>query len=161
MPRLLIAGLKKALLMEDDAEKPVGNINYEDYNVDHNVEYNLYEDLKHKRPYGFRMGQDDIIRINTWQDMFVKTCEIFMELDEIKFMDFENIDKMNGKKKKYYSTHKDGMILPMSINGKLYVEGNGSSNAHRNRVLKILNEFDYNVDKYKIFLRADYTEIHR
>lgn len=146
---------------EDEAVKNEGNINYEDYNVDHNIKYNLYEDLKHKRPYGFRMGDDEIIRISTWQDMFVKTCEILMEYDEKRFMDFEFIDKMNGKKKKYYSTSKNGMTIPLLINGKLYVEGNGSSNAHRNRVLKMLNEFDYNVDKYKIFLRADYSEIHR
>lgn len=152
---------EESITSETD-EKETSNIpNYEDYLVDHKVEYNLYEDLKHKRPYGFRMGNDEVINISTWREMFVKTCEIFMDLDPTKFMEFEHKKKMNGNKKKYFSTNKDGMLIPILINGKIYVEGHGSSNGHRNRVLKVLNEFNYNINKFKIFLRADYSDIHK
>lgn len=145
---------------QNDKKKPFIP-NYEDYYVDQNVEYDLYQNLKHKRPYGFRMDNDEIIRIDTWRDMFVKTCEIFLEFDEGKFMSFEHNKKMNGRKVKYFSTSKEGMLNPILVNEKIFVEGHGSSNGHRNRVLKILNAFNYSIDKYKIYLRADYSEMRR
>ncbi len=113
----------------DDTDKVKGKStpNYEDYRVDSNIEHNLYEDFTHIRPYGFKFLSDKIIPVKTWQEMFTKTCEILMDIDEQKFLKFENAPKMNGKKRKYFSKEIINMINPIKIRGKIYIEANMSS----------------------------------
>ncbi|WP_260441043.1 hypothetical protein [Parageobacillus thermoglucosidasius] len=91
----------------------------------------------------------------------IKTCEILMEMDEEKFLSFENLETMNGKKRKYFSTDPNGMREPMDIKGKIYVETLMSSNGFRNLVIKLLKEYNLKISDYKIYLRADYSELNQ
>jgi hypothetical protein len=135
--------------------------NYADYLVDPNVEHTLYEDYTHRRPCAFSMNNGPRIEVSTWKEMLIKTCEILMEMDEEKFLSFENLETMNGKKRKYFSTDPNGMREPMDIKGKIYVETLMSSNGFRNLVIKLLKEYNLKISDYKIYLRADYSELNQ
>lgn len=146
--------------IDEESEKRVIP-NYADYYVDTNVEHTLYEDYTHKRPWAFRMNEQNIIQVSTWKEMLIKTCELLMAVDEEKIMGFENLDRMNGRKRKYFSAVEDNMKEPMSVNGKVFVETHMNSNGFRNLIIKLLKEYDFKVSEFKIYLKADYTTMSK
>ena len=42
----------------------------------------------------------------------------------------------------------------------IYVETNLSANGIRNLLIKILNKYNIKLSDYKIYLKADYSELH-
>lgn len=146
--------------IDEDAEKRVIP-NYADYYVDTNVEHTLYEDYTHKRPWAFRINNQSIIQVSTWKEMLIKTCELLMVVDEEKIMSFEYLERMNGRKRTYFSTDNSSMVEPTLVNKKIYVETHMNSNGFRNLIMKILQEFDFKVSEFKIYLRADYTNMNK
>lgn len=73
---------------ESNDEIKEGTPNYEDYKVDNNVEHTLYENFQHKRPYGFMVNDDKLIKVNSWKEMNVKTCYMLYTIDKEKFHSF-------------------------------------------------------------------------
>lgn len=144
---------------EADEEKEIPD--YDKYTIDKNIEYSLYENFTHKRPYGFKLLDDRLIRVKTWQEMLIKVCESLIEVDEKKIIGFEELEHMNGKKKKYFSSKSKGMRNPKRVANKIYVETNQSANSIRNLLIKILKEYGLKTGDLKIYLRADYTEINK
>lgn len=145
---------------EETEQKTIPN--YEEYVVDHHVEHTLYDDFTHKRPYAFKINNNhQIVKVKTWKDMLIKTCEILLALDEKKFLNFEDAKDMNGKKTKYFSTISDGMRNPRKIGDKIYVETNQSANSIRNLIIKLLRAYNLKINEYKVFFRADYTNLQR
>ena len=108
--------------------------------MDNEVEHTLYENFTHIRPYGFKINSSELVEVKTWQDMMLKTCEMFLSIDAEKFLRFENNKTMNGKKNKYFSTKKDGLRKPEKVADKIYIETNMSGNSIRNLIVKILKE---------------------
>lgn len=141
-------------------EKAPYESNYSDYLVDEKMEHSLYEDFTHKRPYGFRLGEQKIVEASTWQGILIKTIEVFMAIDEEKFREFEHDPTMNGRKRPYFSTKKSMMRKPKLINEKIYVETNINANSVRNLLVKLLKKYGYKTNDFKIYLRADYTDRH-
>lgn len=148
-------------LSEKDEEEDKIIPDYDAYLVDKSVEYSLYENFTHKRPYAFKLLENQSIMAKTWQEMLVKVCESLMEVDEEKLMNFEHLKHMNGKKKKYFSIKSEGMRSPKVIANKVYVETNQSANSIRNLLIKILKEYGISTSGFKIYLRADYSEINK
>lgn len=144
---------------DEDSEKDLIP-NYEEYIVDTKVEHTLYENFTHKRPYGFKLNDRKIVEVRTWQDMLIKTCEILIMIDEKKFLDFENNNSMNGKKIKYFSINPENMRKPKIVNNKIYVEMNQSGNAIRNLIIKLLKEYNFKINEYKVYFRADYSNLN-
>jgi hypothetical protein len=144
---------------EDTGKKTIPN--YADYIVDHNIEHTLYENLTHKRPFAFRINDSQLIEVKTWQEMFIRTCEFLIAVDENKFISFENNPKMNGKKNKYFSTNPSGMRKPIAVSDRIYVETNQSANGFRNLIINLLKEYNFKINEYKIYLSADYTELNK
>ena len=144
---------------EEYEEKEIPD--YDKYTIDKNIEYSLYENFTHKRPYAFKLLDDRIIRVKTWQEMLIKVCERLIEVDEKKIIGFEELEHMNGKKKKYFSSKSKGMRNPKRVANKIYVETNQSANSIRNLLIKILKEYGLKTGDLKIYLRADYTEINK
>ena len=134
--------------------------NYEDYKIDSSVEHSLDEDFTHIRPYGFKFLSDEIVNIRTWKDMLIKTSEILMDIDEQKFVNFENLPKMNGKRRKHFSKRKDDMRNPAGVRGKIYLETNMDSNGLRKLVIKLLKEYGFTKEDYKVYFAADYTDLN-
>ena len=133
--------------------------NYNEYLVDNNIEHSLYENFTHIRPYGFKMQNGQIIEVKTWQELLIKTCQICMEKDLNKFVNFQNDKKMNGKKNKYFSVNESDMRKPEFLGNGMYVETNMSGNGIRNLILKMIKEYGMKINDYKVYFRADYTQI--
>lgn len=150
-------------IIDEEQEEKAARIlpDYSAYSVNTEVEHTLYEDFTHKRPHGFRINDETVIEVKTWKEMLFKTCELLMALDEEKFMSFENKEYMNGKKRKHFSTNPGGMVDPKLVNHKMYVETNINANGIRNLLLKLLKEYGFKVSEFKIYLRADYTDLHK
>ena len=152
------------LAIKEEINENIGNKilpNYDEYTVDNKVEHTLYENFTHIRPFGFRIDGTELIEVKTWQEVFLKTCELLLYKDEKKFVQFENKPNMNGKKNKYFSVSVKGMRKPEMISNKIYVETNMSSNSIRNIIVKMLREYDIKVNDFKLYFRADYTNINK
>ncbi|WP_152642975.1 hypothetical protein [Bacillus alveayuensis] len=144
---------------EDETTKHPAR-NYSQYEVDSNVEHTLYENLTHIRPYGFKINEHHIVKVKTWKEMLVKTCEFLIAIDEEKFLNFENVGYMNGKKNKYFSIDPRLLRKPEKVANKIYVETNMSSNSIRNLLIKLLKEYNFKVNEFKVYFRADYTALN-
>lgn len=135
--------------------------NYTDYVVDHNIEHTLYDDFTYKRPYAFRINAHQLVKVKTWQDMLIQTCEFLLVVDERKFLNFEYSKEMQGKKNKYFSVEPDKMRQPRKIGDKIYVETNQSANSIRNLIIKLLKAYNFKITEYKVFFRADYANLNK
>lgn len=145
--------------IEEKYEKSI--LNYSDYLVDTEVEHNLYEDLTHKRPYAFKI-EETTIGIKDWKGALVETINYLAKKDPSIVRSFVDDSKMNGKKVIYFSRVK----LPTMRSAReiklanIYVETNLSANGIRNLLIKMLNKYNIKLSDYKIYLKADYSELH-
>ncbi|WP_195468137.1 hypothetical protein [Clostridium sp. D43t1_170807_H7] len=135
--------------------------NYSDYLVDTEVEHNLYEDLTHKRPCAFKI-EGTRVEIKDWKGALVKTIDYLAKKDPSIVRSFVDDSKMNGKKVIYFSRVKlptmRAVVEIKSVN--IYVTTNLSANGIRNLLIKILNKYNIRLSDYKIYLKADYSELH-
>lgn len=136
--------------------------NYMEYLVDTEVEYTLYEDFTHKRPCAFKI-EGEKIEAKDWKDTLVKTMDYLAKKDAEILKSFVDSPKMNGKKVIYFSRVKlPTMRAPRKMDSlELYIETNQSANSIRNIIIKALNRYNIKLNNYKIYLRADYSELHR
>jgi len=135
--------------------------NYEQYRVDNTIEHTLKEDFTHKRPNSFKIGDEYTSIVNTWQEMLLDTCKYLIKLDYEKFKKITKKPTLNGRKSVYFSIDKNIMRKPVCIGGGIYVESNMSANAIRNLILKLLKEFNIPTNSFKVYLKADYTNLRQ
>ena len=135
--------------------------NYSDYSVDTEVEHNLYEDLTHKRPCAFKI-EGTRVEIKDWKGALVQTINYLAKKDPSIVRSFVDDSKMNGKKVIYFSRVKlPTMRAAREIkSANIYVETNLSANGIRNLLIKMLNKYNIKLSDYKIYLKADYSELH-
>lgn len=135
--------------------------NYEQYRVDNTIEHTLKEDFTHKRPSSFKIDDKYTSIINTWQEMLLDTCKYLIKLDEEKFKQITKKPRLNGRKSIYFSVDKKVMRKPVCIGSGIYVESNMSANGIRNLILKLLKEFNIPTNSFKVYLKADYTNLNK
>lgn len=134
---------------------------YEQYRVDNKIEYTLYENLTNKRPFAFELGCTKVL-VKTWQGMLLKTVEILSSRDQVKMQSFATDKKMNGRKTCYFSiSGQNNMRKPVKIsNAEFFVETNQSANSIRNLIIRMLQRYNIKMNDFKIYLLADYSELH-
>jgi len=121
--------LDENLTIEEKEEKEIQN--YNEYLVDSNVQYTLFEDFTHKRPAAFELNGEKH-NAREWKDVLLQTCNIISN---------------------------DIIRAPIKIhNLDLYVSKKQSANSTRNIIIHILREYKISVSAFKIYLRADYSE---
>lgn len=163
-----ILSIKQSLELEDVSDFPESRIeeaknlpNYEDYYVDTNIPHTLYENLAHKRPFAFELNAKRV-EVKTWVEVLLGTCEILINYDFNIFSRFESDSKMNGKKSKYFSANPNMLRKPVKLEkADLFIETNMSANSIRNLIIKMLQKYGVKSSEFIIFLRADYTELHK
>lgn len=135
--------------------------NYDEYTEDNKVEHSLYENFTHIRPFGFKINNSSLIEGKTWQEVLIRTSEFLLNKDKTKFLSFENNKNMNGKKNRYFSCKPEGIRKPELVESNIYIETNMSGNAIRNLIIKMLKQYGIKVSDYKIYFRADYSNLSR
>lgn len=145
--------------IEESDEKDIPN--YNDFLVDNKVEHTLYEDYTHKRPCAFSI-EGNYIEVNDWKNVLVETLNYLGNKNRAVLDSFVDDRKMNGKKVIYFAKNEASIKrAPRKIDsGNIYVETNQSANSIRTLLIKVLNKCNINISQYKIFLRADYSELH-
>lgn len=145
----------------DDDIKEKNFPNYNDYLVDTNVEHNLYEDLTHKRPCAFKI-ENKRIEIKDWKGVLIETIKYLSIKDPSILKTFVDNPKMNGKKVIYFSkSNLPVMRAPRKIDSaNIYIETNLSANGIRNLLVKVLGKYNIKLNDYKIYLKADYSDLH-
>lgn len=136
--------------------------NYSEYEVDYTVVHTLHENYIYKRPYAFELkGRKE--RTTEWKKMLLETCNILADINPTIITEFPNNPKLNGRKSKYFLTGNPGsMRAPRKLRKlNMYVETNFSANDIRNLIIKMLNQYKIPLSEYRIYLRADYTELHK
>ena len=134
---------------------------YDSLRVDQNIPYTLYDDYTHKRPaafaiFGVRQNAKD------WREVLIRTCEILAEKDIVKFNTFVNDKTMQGRKVQYFSKDPKGIREPRKVKGtEVYVMTNMSANSIRNVIERMLRKYSIKINDYKLYLKADYTSLHR
>lgn len=92
--------------------------------------------------------------------MFTKTCELLIAVDEKRFDGFEYNPKMNGKRSKYFTSDESLLWKPVKLRN-VYIETAISANDIRNLIVKMLQEYGFKIHEFKVYLRADYTDLHK
>lgn len=149
--------------MDDDKERK----NLPDYAscvIDSTIPHTLYEDFTHTKACGFEFNGIKYESKNM-RDVMVTLCEILADEDKNKMISFINDPTMQGRKAPYFS---NTLIAEDNVNknekvGNLdvYVWVNLSCNQIRNVIRRILKKYNYKFDDFKIYLRADYTDLHK
>lgn len=135
--------------------------NYSDYLVDTEIEHSLYESLTYKRPCGFEI-EGKKFEVKDWKGCLIETINYLAKKNPSVIRDFVNDPKMNGKKRIYFSKNKPSvMISPREVKeANIYVETNLSANSIRNLLIKILKKYNIQLCNYKLYIKADYSELH-
>jgi hypothetical protein len=144
----------------DDLEKVFPN--YNEYEVDKTVVHTLHENYVHKRPYAFELkGQR--IHVRQWKKMLMETCNIMVDIDPGLIAEFPYIQKLNGRRTQYFTVkNPELMRSPRKLKKiEMYVETNFSANVIRDLIKKIIGYYKIPLSEFKIYLRADYTKLHK
>ncbi|WP_027127961.1 hypothetical protein [Fusobacterium perfoetens] len=155
--------LDKRLELDEEIKEAseVNNLkDYDKYRVDENEKHSLYEIFRHKRPCAFII-ENKRIEANSWKEVLINTCEYLGEKDSRILSKIVKEEKIKGRKRSLLSTNKKDMYGPEYL--KLvdgYVETNLSADGIRNLIKKLLKEYNIQLTKYFVFLRADYTELN-
>lgn len=149
---------------QQDNEQEIENRklpNYSYYIVDCDIPYGLYEDFTHKCPAAFSISGNKF-EARQWKDVLVLTCEELVKRDTQRFLGFCTDPSMQGKKANYFLNNSEGMRKPVKLkNLDIYIETNMSANQIRNVIAKLLRKYGIRITDYIIFLRADYTDLHK
>lgn len=132
--------------------------NYNEYAVDPEEPHSLEEDFRFKRPHAFSIGKyyDEA---STWKEILIRTCEYLNKLNPEKFESFADDESMQWGETYNFSRDKDLIREPQLINGsKVYVEVAKGSIGARQMIIKMLGSYNIDIDNYKVYLRADYSE---
>ena len=68
---------------------------------------------------------------------------------------------MNGELRDYFSKDSSNIILPIKIMDKIYITTSKSANGYSRLIVKMLKEYDYDIDEYKLYYIADYSPLHK
>ncbi|MEW5920809.1 MAG: hypothetical protein AB1796_07675 [Bacillota bacterium] len=143
----------------DNIEKQ--NPNYDEYSTDRTTAYTLFENYTYKRPHAFEMI-NQTVNVRDWKDMLMETCKKLTKINKDLILRFPDDPKFNGKKISYFSDKPETMRSPRRIETlDLFVETNFSANHIRNLIIKMLNHYGIPLSEYKIYLRADYSPLHK
>ena len=145
-------------LDEIDEQKTIPN--YSDYVVDSSIPHTLYEDFTHKKVIAFSFNNNRYAA-KDWKDLLLQTCDLLAEIDATKFSEFIDDPVMKGRKVSYFSRKYVDRKNEKMKNIDIYVWTNLSANSIRNLIRKLLRKFDIKLTDYYVYLRADYTPLHK
>ena len=162
---LLFANEENAEEEDIEDNKEIRDLpDYSSYVIDSTLPHTLYEDFTHKKACGFEFNGIKYDAKNM-KDVMVTLCEILADEDKDKMIGFIGDPTMQGRKASYFSNK---LIVEDNVNknekiGNLdvYVWVNLSCNQIKNVIKRMLKKYNYKFDDFKIYLRADYTDLHK
>lgn len=143
--------------LDDDETEPV---NYALYEVDKNVPHPLHENFLHKKICAFSyMGTR--YTVSNWKNALVLICNLLAKENPIGFSRILSEYKFKGRKVSYFVNRSIPGKTEKINNTNTYVWVNLSANAIADLMADTLEYFGKNVNDFSVFLRADYTPLHK
>lgn len=151
--------------VEEDILEEQKNIpDYKEYVVDDSAPHSLYEDYTHKKAKAFSINGKRY-EVRDWKDMLMQTCELLVSIDSEKFYSLIDDPVMRGRKNFYFGHEMvetdTGTKNTKMNNLDIYVWTNLSANHIRNLIRKLLKRYGIKISDYYVYLRADYSPLHR
>ena len=143
---------------DDDLQN--SKIDYSLYSVNQEQPHMLYENYEHKKICAFMLDGRKYA-IKNWQDALITLCELMAERDSDKLASFIDLDEFSGRRVKYFGRTPVEKRNCLIDGTDIYVWTNLSANGIRNLIKKILNRYKINCNSFYIYLRADYTSLHK
>lgn len=144
----------------DSDIEPNEKIDYSAYSVDNEIVHDLTEGYTFKRPLAF-IWEDRKYKETTFKGILVKFSNILIAKHGDDFGNLSDHELFKGRKRRMISGNPDELLDPRLLNdSKTYIHTCLSSNAIVGFIKKLIKHFGYNEAGFKIFLRADYKDLH-
>lgn len=143
--------------LDEDETEPV---NYALYEVDKNVPHPLHENFLHKKICAFSyMGTR--YTVSNWKNALVLLCNLLAKENPMGFSRILSEHKFKGRKVSYFVNRSIPGKTEKINNTSTYVWVNLSANAIADLMADTLDYFGKDVNNFSVFLRADYTSLHK
>lgn len=158
-------GVKDAQEKEDEEELLAIEYseprNYNNYKVDSSVSHGLFENFTHKRPIAFSLDGTKY-SAREWKQVLRIVCEVLNQKDSKLFDSFVRDKDMQGSTRTYFAYTDDRMNDGKKISGSnVYIETTHNANGICSIIVNMLGKYNIPVTSMKIFLRSDYTPLHK
>lgn len=135
-------------------------IDYSLYTVDSDIVHDLSETYKFKRPIAFKWHGKKYYA-NNFKAILLKVANTLLDVHGEEFRKLSNHKKFIGRKNRMISTNPKELLDPKLLDDKItYIHSCLSSDAIVRLISKFLDYFGYDKDDFKIYLRADYKDLH-
>lgn len=144
---------------EEEIEQHEGKKDYKRYLVDNTKPYPLSSDFENTTPDSFSF-KDEIYKIKTYKEMWLKLCEILYEKDKNFFKDIATLHQIRGRKKTYIVYESDKVAQSITnplrfLNTKIILEGTTSTTQKIRIMLKLLDIYKISPSSVKVYLKSD------
>lgn len=143
--------------LDEDEQEPV---NYALYTVNSQTPHSLHENFIHKKICAFSFER---IRynVNNWKNALVLMCNLLAKENPQKFQTIFTDSRFRGRKNQYFVNRSIPGKTEKIQNTNTYVWVNLSANAIAELMADTLEYFGKDVSNFSVFLRADYTSLHK
>lgn len=124
--------------------------------LDQRHAYGLDEDLTFKRPYGFQLGDEAQVEVNTWRRLYELICLFLERRDSQRFARLpDNPDFTTRRGNPIFICDPKTLRSAMALPSGVYAEVNLSANHLRDQIKALLDTFGIERQALRIFLRQD------
>ena len=135
-------------------------VDYSLYSVDSDEVHDLTENYRFKRPIAFAW-QGKKYYASNFKAILLRVANMLLDIHDDSFRDLTNNELFIGRKNRIISPNPEDLVEPRLLNDKkTYIYTCLSSDATVKLLRKLLEYFNYDVDEFKIYLRADYKDLH-
>ncbi len=136
------------------------SVDYSKYRDDGTTAHNLREDFMYKKIGAF-VYEGVKFQVNTWKDALLLLCNMLAKENLQKFNTIVNDTRFKGRKHQYYSPTKTAGKNVKIYGTNVYAWVNLSANSIAELMADTLEFFGKNSSEFKVYLRADYTGLHK
>ena len=143
-----------------DFEETSIPVDYSKYETNRYECHTLDEDFMHKKICAFELN--GVYRdVHNWKNALVRLCEMLAREDLNKLKSFVNNPDFKGRKNTYFLNEYVPERNQRIGNTDIYVWTNLSANDTVKLIKNILNHYDVPISAFIVYLRADYSELHK
>lgn len=124
--------------------------------LDRSEPHRLDEDFRYKRPFGFVFEGRAVKELQTWRGLYEKVAQVVAQEvgDEFKRVTTDE-EFATSRGNRMYDSSPDQMRAPFEVVSGIWAEMNLSANDIRKRIKGLLEYFEYDWEKFTVYLRED------
>jgi hypothetical protein len=144
---------------DDEATDPDVNADEHDRiikELDRSQRHTLDEDFRYKRPYGFVFEERAAKDLRTWRAVYERVIRLLARLEGDAFGRIAtDEDFATNRGNRMFASSGEGMRKSREVVPGLWAELNLSANNIRDRIVHLLEHFDYDPSSFVVYLHED------